>query len=61
MNLIKKAGLLLLAILFCVGILGLLFYLTYVVKNYKISLAVTAVFVVVLLVFMRLSKKKSRY
>lgn len=61
MNLIKKAGLLLLAILLCVGILGLLFYLTYVVKNYKISLAVTAVFGLVLLVFQRLPKKKSRY
>lgn len=61
MNLIKKVGLLLLAILFCVGMLGLLFYLMYVVKDYKISLAVTVVLAIVFLVFKVKLKKKSRY
>lgn len=61
MSSLKKTGVLILAIVFCVAMIGLLFYLFYVVKDFKISLAVTAALGAGLLIFQFKSKRKSKY
>lgn len=61
MNSLKKAGILVLAVILCIAVLGLLFYLYFEVKDYRISLAVTAVLAAGLLIFQYKSKRKSKY
>lgn len=61
MSLLKKAGILVLAVILCIAVLGLLFYLYFEVKDYRISLAVTAVLGAGLLIFQYKSKRKSKY
>lgn len=61
MNFFKRLGLLILAVLFSLGMVGILFYLQYVVKDYRITAAFTSVMGVGLLVLMRTKKKNSKY
>lgn len=61
MSSLKKMGIMILAIVFCLAMIGLLFYLFYVVKDYKISLVVTAVLAAGLFIFQFKSKRKSKY
>ncbi|MBP2098800.1 hypothetical protein [Enterococcus rivorum] len=61
MSTMKKALFLLVAFVGCLAVLGLMFYLYVVVKDYRITLAITILLAGALLIFKRLDKRKSKY
>lgn len=58
---LKKIVVLILAVLFALGMVGLLLYVYYFVEDFRVSLAIAAVFGAGLLIFQRKNKKKSKY